>query len=298
MNFSTLQRPTFEDLERRRQMREDGPGPGKGIQRKDSVLARGINALRRRQSMISARKPEHVELQFSGQPFRSLGNPEPQAPLSMMTTESSNARRQSYNFPQQPRPGLNRSRSVLARARSFKHPERISQIPPMEITRLRSKSQVRDAGSSSSGVFSYGDDSGDGLYAGFSSSASPPSSSGRLRSGYQSMAEVMAYRNASNGPSWAQNTASGRPDANNNLGRSTSVKPAHMRAGFFANRPRRRDLSEPTPPPPVPPVVMPSGREPVARRRRPLPDIFYYGNEDTNDVEGGVGGGRENIDER
>ena len=75
--------------------------------------------------------------------------PDPEPPMSMMTTESTNARRQSYNFPPNPppggRPGLTRSRSVLARARSFKHPEHFSHIPPMEITRLRSKSQVRES---------------------------------------------------------------------------------------------------------------------------------------------------------
>ena len=39
-----------------------------------------------------------------------------------------------------------------------------------------------------------------------------------------------------------------------------------------ANKPRRRDLSEPPPPPPrvAPPLP--------GKRRQPLPDIFYYGN--------------------
>ena len=146
MEFATLQRPSYEDLERRRRMREGSPqgpraGPGgKGLQRKDSVLTRGLNALRRRQSMVSNRKSEY-EASFSTQPFTSLQTPDPEPPLSMMTSESTNARRQSYNFPNPPpggRPGLTRSRSVLARARSFKHPEHFSQIPPMEITRLRS----------------------------------------------------------------------------------------------------------------------------------------------------------------
>merc|ERR1712228_920929 len=39
-----------------------------------------------------------------------------------------------------------RGRSTnLARAKSFKYPERVSQIPPAELTRLRSKSQARSS---------------------------------------------------------------------------------------------------------------------------------------------------------
>ena len=85
MNFSTLQRPTYQELERRRQVRDEGLGTsssgptsngttGSGsncsstelnrqtavkrtassLQRKDSVLSRGFNALVRRQSMAVA----------------------------------------------------------------------------------------------------------------------------------------------------------------------------------------------------------------------------------------------------
>lgn len=314
MEFATLQRPSYEDLERRRRMREGSPpprgppgGPAKGLQRKDSVLTRGLNALRRRQSMVSNRKTEY-EASFSTQPFTSLQTPDPEPPLSMMTTESTNARRQSYNFPNPPpggRPGLTRSRSVLARARSFKHPEHFSQIPPMEITRMRSKSQMRmpdqqqqqTSGnlSSSSGVFSYDEAE---MYAGYSGSSGSSHHGGRMKSGYQSLVDVVAYNgrggqgpSSTGGPAWLQNTLPQNPRP---LARSTSVKPGHMRAGFFNNmrqqqdagnaRPRRRDLSEPTPPPPpVPPVVRPTGRDPTpgsARKRQPLPNIFYYGSQD------------------
>ena len=156
--------------------------------------------------------------------------------------------------------------------------------------------------SSSSGVFSYDEAE---MYTGYSGSSGSShhgggGGGGRMKSGYQSLVDVVYNgRGQTGGPAWLQNTL---PQNNNNsrpLGRSTSVKPGHLRAGFFNRagqdgnaRPRRRDLSEPTPPPPpVPPVVRPSGgrggeREPPppqsgsARKRQPLPNIFYYGSQD------------------
>ena len=44
--FSTLQRPTLEELERRRAMRETfSPPRSSTLQRRESVLSRGFNAL-------------------------------------------------------------------------------------------------------------------------------------------------------------------------------------------------------------------------------------------------------------
>ena len=49
--FSTLQRPTLEELERRRAMRETfSPPRSSTLQRRESVLSRGFNALFRDES--------------------------------------------------------------------------------------------------------------------------------------------------------------------------------------------------------------------------------------------------------
>ena len=58
----TLQRPTFEELERRRQLREN-LSPNRGsttLQRRESMISRGLNAIMRRQSFMgSSSKPNN-----------------------------------------------------------------------------------------------------------------------------------------------------------------------------------------------------------------------------------------------
>ena len=278
----------------------DAAKPANGLHRKDSMLARGLSALKRRQSMIVTRKAEDI-YSHRGHPHNiNLNDTEP--PLSMMTVAANNVRR--YDVPNTAT-NLNRSRSMLGRARSFKYPEKVSHIPPPEITRLRSKSQVRDG--SGVGVFSltarnYGDNSYDEMSdeimytsGGFSSS----SSSGKNNNfGYASLAEITAsssnpyHGNYGQSSLWlARQKVLMKQDQNNNLSsgyfglrRSTSTKPPGVRSGFYTQRPlpRRRDLSEPTPPPPPPPppIIMPTDRRTEKKRRQPLPDIFYYGHPD------------------
>lgn len=172
--FSTLQRPTLEEIERRRAMRsavspirsttlnrkesflrgdqrglrggytdgdmyrptglqradsmysrmapDDPPlRPAPTLVRKESILKRGLNALRRRESMLSPKRSS------SGPPLSASAGSGMIGPIGSDRIAPSPNRR-------------------IGRATSFKYPERVSQIPPPEITRIRSKSQVREIG--------------------------------------------------------------------------------------------------------------------------------------------------------
>ena len=118
--FSTLQRPTLEELERRRAMRETrskSPPLGRRsstLQRRESFLSKGFNALFRRESMINKNNNNNNNNIYASHLNLRTGGPPP----------------------------VNNGNRRLGRAMSFKYPERISQIPPPEITRIRSsKSQ-------------------------------------------------------------------------------------------------------------------------------------------------------------
>jgi len=129
--FSTLQRPTAtEEAERRKQrlLREAALTPARSVtnlRRKESVLARGFNALFRRDSLAVGRSSGNLTSFGRG---RQLHDNQPPHGLfgarggGMAARGGGAARRGS-------------------RAMSFRHPERISHIPPPEVTRLRSRSQ-------------------------------------------------------------------------------------------------------------------------------------------------------------
>ncbi|XP_059086205.1 uncharacterized protein LOC131882930 isoform X2 [Tigriopus californicus] len=116
--FSTLQRPTLEELERRRAMRETfSPPRSSTLHRRESMISRGFNAIFRRDSMMVRNKAE-------------MG-PGPRG-LNLRTATGGPPITNNNN---------NLANKRLSRAMSFKYPERISHIPPPEVTRLRSKSQ-------------------------------------------------------------------------------------------------------------------------------------------------------------
>ena len=378
INFSTLQRPTFQEMERRRQIRDEGlangsSGPtsngttGSGsncssaeinkqtavkrtassLQRKDSVLSRGFNALVRRQSMavtnpskVQDMRPEirHLKPKFTMDDNDDVTYMPPQLPnyipenatqgqrgvrrflpddppLSMMTNGSSNMIPRVNN--QGPMfTNLSRSRSMaVGRAKSFKHPEKVSHIPPPEILRLRSKSQVRD-GELQHGLFGMGmnksmntkdvnlnssgyEDSDDVLYTsgGFTSTQTDNSSSS---GGKESKSALTVLKNKFNagfkgGSRLSRQSSMMSPGGSGygqaalwlarekyllqqkNLNSPNSIYNPNY--GFLkgAAKPRRRDLSEPPPPPP-PRVAPPPPAAGGNKRRQPLPDIFYYGN--------------------
>ena len=391
MNFSTLQRPTYQEMERRRQLRDDGlitstSGPmsngttGSGsncssseinkqtavkrtassLQRKDSVLSRGFNALVRRQSMAvtnpsklqEMRPPEirHLKTQFTmddndevtymppklpnyipentNQGQRGLRRFLPEdPPLSMMTNGSSNMiPRVNHQGPMMT--NLSRSRSMaIGRAKSFKHPEKVSHIPPPEILRLRSKSQVRD-GELQHGLFGAGmnksinlnssnlnssgyEDSDEVLYTsgGFTSTQTDNSSSSGGKEGKSALAELKhklksgfggGNRLSRQASLMSTGAGSGYGQAalwlarekyllqHKNLNSPNSNYNKNYGYLNGAARPRRRDLSEPPPPPP-PRAAPPPPVTTGTRRRQPLPDIFYYGNRYT---------GTQNVNQR
>ena len=256
MNFMTLQRPTFEELERRRQVREHlSPQRSTTLQRRESMLSRGINAIMRRQSFMggsgSAVKPNlrrndsffmHSSLlskeQDSMPPMSSMmitPDDHQHPPLHTIVNSANN------------RP----TRSNLGRAKSFKYPERISQIPPAELTRIRSKSQVRNSNFHEAVLCS----SEDQVYTSGSGSGSAAGSGKSLLKRNTSYLEKRPPLNRSHfsgeGYNWL----------NRDLFHNQQMTPRLLpKPGM--HRPSPRDISEPPP---------------VAKRRLPLPDIFYYG---------------------
>ena len=202
---------------------------------------------------------------------------------------------------------------ALGRTKSFKHPEKVSHIPPPEITRLRSKSQIRD-GELQHGLFGYGlnkgntgnynnlnssgyEDSDEIMYTsgGFTSTQTDNSSSS---GGKETKSALTVLKNKLNAGFGGGSKLSRQPSLTSGgsgygqaalwLAREKHLLQQRNHAynknygnyGFLngsamGHKPRRRDLSEPPPPPP--PRVAPP--PPAAnRRRQPLPDIFYYGN--------------------
>ena len=361
MNFSTLQRPTYQELERRRQVRDEGLGSSgptsngtsasgsncsstelnrqtavkrtaSSLQRKDSVLSRGFNALVRRQSMAVANpsklldgrggnaRPEirHLKSQFSMDDNDDVTFMPPQLPtyipendntqnqqnlrrflpddppLSMMTNGSSNMIPRVNQGPMVT--NLSRSRSMaVQRTKSFKHPEKGGHIPPPEILRLRSKSQVRDNelnhglfGNSANLNSSGYEDSDEILYTsgGFASTQTDNSSSSGGKEGKSALTALKNKLNAGFGGGSRLSRQASLMGGNSGYGQAAlwlarekyllQNKKSNYNPNYGylpgANKPRRRDLSEPPPPPPrvAPPLP--------GKRRQPLPDIFYYGN--------------------
>ena len=138
MDFMTLQRPTFEEMERRRQLRENmSPNRSTTLQRRESMISRGLNAIMRRQSFMGGSKPQtHLKRNDSFFMHSALikDDRDDRGPSLLLTNDQ-----QEHPLHTITRP----SRPNLGRAKSFKYPERVSQIPPAELTRIRSKSQVR-----------------------------------------------------------------------------------------------------------------------------------------------------------
>ena len=142
--FSTLQRPTSEEAERRRVLREaltSPPRRSSTLQRRESILSRGFNAIFRRDSMMKRPQQQHMSGHATGYELNLRTGP----PVVGQ-----------HNGPAGKR---------LSRAMSFKHPERVSHIPPPEVTRYRSKSQhsINDYEESSGGS-SGGGGGGSGGY--------------------------------------------------------------------------------------------------------------------------------------
>lgn len=262
MNFMTLQRPTFDELERRRQLRDTlSPQRSSTLQRKESVLSRGFNAIMRRQSMMSPTRPTPTNLRRNDSFFMHSTlskDPDSIPPLSMMTNDEDRHPLHTivHNTNNNPR-GRN-----LGRAKSFKYPERISQIPPAELTRLRSKSQVRPDNQQ--------------MYhpREMSSSEDPVYTSGSGGSAAGSGKSGMLRRN----PTYLSNNNRNNNNANtnnlNNLGYGQAAQwlahekffqppPQPQRLLPRPQKPNPRDISEPPPT--------------TSKRRLPLPDIFYYG---------------------
>ena len=135
--FSTLQRPTLEELERRRAFRETmSKSPpvlrkgGSGLKRRESMLARGFNALFRKES-FAVNNNNNIKSASN----LNLNN-RFDMHLNLRTATG------PPGLPPDPPLGMKRH---LSRAMSFKHPERISHIPPPEVTRLRLRSKSQHA---------------------------------------------------------------------------------------------------------------------------------------------------------
>ena len=237
MNFMTLQRPTFEELERRRQVREHlSPQRATTLQRRESMLSRGINAIMRRQSFMSTSKPT-LRRNDSFFMHSSLLSKDGQDSLPTMMITPDDDQEPALHTIVNNRP----SRSNLGRAKSFKYPERISQIPPAELTRIRSKSQVRNNFLHEQVLSSSEEYTSGGSASGSGKSLLPRKPSYIRNNNYSDD----PYGHATN---W--------------LNREMLFQAPRMLPKAGVTRPSPRDLSEPPP---------------VAKRRLPLPDIFYYG---------------------
>ena len=240
-NFMTLQRPTFEELERRRQLRDTlSPQKSTTLQRRESMLSRGFNAIMRRQSFMSgAQTRPKLTRNDSFFMHSSLAKEDVLPPGGMMTNDDIDEHRHPLHTIVQP--NNNRGRN-LARAKSFKYPEKISQIPPAEFTRLRSKSQIRDSGFGSS-IFS--------------------------KDVLSSSEDTAVYTSGSGGSA----VGSGKSVKNRYFDENPAANWLN-RERFFQPPPRfpeRRPMQKPMPrdisePPPH-----------TTKKRMPLPDIFYYG---------------------
>ena len=265
MNFMTLQRPTFEELERRRQLRDNlSPQRSTTLQRRESMLSRGINAIMRRQSFMSPSNQNHnnhrqANLRRNDSFFmHSALAKDTASDMPSLITDDNNLHTVVHT---KNRPGRN-----LSRAKSFKYPERVSQIPPAELTRLRSKSQVRNdnvmqqeqvqqVGNSSSDdpVYTSGSGGsavGSGKSMAFTARRTLPDPS-RAGPGYF---EDLGYGQA---VQWLSREKFFQPPPRILPRPNTKPRVAET----LINNPR--DISEPPPS--------------NTKRRLPLPDIFYYG---------------------
>ena len=238
MNFMTLQRPTFEEMERRRMIRENmSPQRSTTLQRRESMISRGLNAIMRRQSFMGSPSKPANNLKRNDSFFMHsalLSNRDDPGPSLILSNEGTN---------EHPLHTITRpSRPNLGRAKSFKYPEKVSQIPPAELTRLRSKSQVRpdpyynSAGSSDDPVYTSGS----------GGSAAGSGKSMLRRKPTFNLGPSRYDRNEFNGSKYFQ--------------RDSFQPPPRV----LPRRPSPRDISEPPPG---------SG----SKRRLPLPDIFFYG---------------------
>ena len=241
-NFMTLQRPTFEELERRRQLRDTlSPQKSTTLQRRESMLSRGLNAIMRRQSFMGGTQ-NRPKLTRNDSFFMhsSLAKEDVLPPGGMMTNDEIDEHRHPLHtiIP----PNTNRGRN-LARAKSFKYPEKISQIPPAEFTRLRSKSQIRDSGFGSS-IFSKDvlSSSEDAVYT---------SGSGGSAVGSGKSVKNRYFEENNPAANWL------------NRERFFQPPPRYQRPERPMQKPMARDISEPPPH--------------TTKKRMPLPDIFYYG---------------------
>lgn len=265
----TLQRPTFEELERRRQLRESlSPQRSTTLQRRESMLSRGFNAIMRRQSFMSpsssSSKPANMNSNLRRHDSFFMHSalakdPDVAPPLSMMTNDHLEQVHPLHTIVNNNNNNnqMTRGRSNLARAKSFKYPERVSQIPPAELTRLRSKSQVRDHYNLSNNNNSSGGE--DPVYTSGSGGSAADSGKSLLR-------RPPPSGSSNNGSSYFEEVGYG--SAVNWLSREKFFQPPPriMPQRPMMQRPSPRDLSEPPP--------HPIGTN---KRRLPLPDIFYYG---------------------
>ena len=252
MNFMTLQRPTFDELERRRQLRESlSPQRSTTLQRRESMLSRGLNAIMRRQSFMSPqRNTSNVNLKRHDSFFMHstlAKDPDNMPPMSMMTTDNLVLDDLRLNNNNNNNNQFQRGRSTnLARAKSFKYPERVSQIPPAELTRIRSKSQVRSSVHDMQLNSSGGEDPMYTSGSGGSASGGSGKSPFRGKKAPPPQAEDVGYGHAVN---W--------------LSREKFFQPPPRILPRPAGKTSPRDVSEPPPA--------------TNKKRMPLPDIFYYG---------------------
>ena len=267
MDFMTLQRPTFEELERRRQLREN-LSPNRGsttLQRRESMISRGLNAIMRRQSFMgSSSKPNNgANLKRNDSFFMHSAllkdrdnDPGPSLLLPGGPPGNNNNNDQEPGGPggnqqQHPlhtitRPSRPAGPTGLGRAKSFKYPERVSQIPPAEFTRLRSKSQVRpgDYYTTSGGSAGSSDDP---VYTSGSGGSAAGSGKSMLR---RNPTFLGSRGNFNNNDDYAHAPRYFQP-------------PPRVLPRRPDIRPSPRDISEPPPG--------------ASKRRLPLPDIFFYG---------------------
>ena len=245
INFMTLQRPTFEEMERRRMIRENmSPQRSTTLQRRESMISRGFNAIMRRQSFMGSPSKPANNLKRNDSFFMHsallTGNRDDPGPSLILSNEGTN---------EHPLHTITRpSRPNLGRAKSFKYPEKVSQIPPAELTRLRSKSQVRP----------------DPYYNSAGSSDDPVYTSGSGGSAAGSAKNMLRRNPTFNmGPSRYDRNREELYNRNRNEF-SGSNKYFEPPPRVLPRRPSPRDISEPPPG---------SG----SKRRLPLPDIFFYG---------------------
>ena len=252
MNFMTLQRPTFEELERRRQLRDNmSPQKSTTLQRRESMLSRGFNAIMRRQSFMSPSSRGQPKLTRNDSFFMhsSLAKDSSDLPPGGVMTNDhdldADMRHPLHTIIPPNNHTQMRGRN-LSRAKSFKYPEKISQIPPAEFTRLRSKSQIRDSGFGSS-IFSKDV----GLSSSEDTAVYTSGSGGSAVGSGKSMKNHSRYFEDSNPvPNWLNRERFFQP-------------PPRIQKPVVHPKIPARDISEPPPH--------------STKKRMPLPDIFYYG---------------------